>query len=96
MPTSAPIATSERTAPSWLYQDGSADWRRKVLMIGAIHRPQRITLTASSTSPCAPAPENRPRIGLRLRSRIAVRKIALIANSGAANDQLMTPESDSA
>ena len=40
-------------------------------MIGAIHRPQRITLTASSTSPCAPAPENRPRIGLRLRSRIA-------------------------
>ena len=88
--------TSERTAPSWLYQVGSGDWRRKELMIGDIHRPQRITRTACSTRPSSPPALNRPLIGRRLRSSSAVSSAKLMLNSGAAIDQLMTPASNSA
>ena len=93
---SATVAASVRTAPSWLYHAGAPDWRRNVLMIGAIHRPQRSTRTVRSTRPCTPGPLKKPLMGARLRSSNAVSNTALIANSGAASDQLMTPEIDSA
>ncbi len=95
-PMSPPIATSERTAPSWLNHEGRPDWRRNVLMIGAIHRPQRSTRTPSSTRLSRPGPLKRALMGARLRSSNAASRTALIANSGAASDQLMTPEIDSA
>ena len=64
-------------------------------MTGAIHRPQRSTRIACSTRPTTPWALNRPRIGPVLRCRSAVRNTRLMLNSGAASDQLITPDSDS-
>ena len=63
----AAVAATVRTAPSWLYQDGSGDWRRKELMTGAIHRPQRSTRTACSIRPSKPAGLTNCFSGVRLR-----------------------------
>ena len=64
-------------------------------MTGAIHRPQRSTRIACSTRPTTPRALNRPWIGRRLRCSRAVSSTRLMLNSGAASDQLITPESNS-
>ncbi len=95
MNRSATVAAPVRTAPSWLYQAGSGDWRRKELMTGAIHRPQRSTRTACSTRPTKPRALKSCFSGDSERLNSAASTKKLIENSGAAMPQLMTPDSDS-
>ena len=64
-------------------------------MIGAIHRPQRSTRMALSTSWRTPSSLNSLRSGLRSRFTSAVRKKRLMENSGAAKIHWITPDSDS-
>ncbi len=64
-------------------------------MIGAIHKPQRMTRTVCATRPSIPAWLTSPLMGRRLRSNRQFNSTKLIPNSGAAIDQLITPASDS-
>ena len=62
-------------------------------MTGAIHRPQRSTRTACSTRPSTPSADqllDRPQASLQRR----IEQDVVDENSGAASDQLITPESD--
>ena len=64
-------------------------------MTGAIHRPQRSTLRVCSTTPMMPSRVNNPFSGARLRCRSELSRTMLTLKSGAASDQLITPESAS-
>src|SRR5689334_14664926 len=94
--TSWYVASTVRTAPSWLYHVGSPIGRRNDLMIGDIHRPQRRTPIITSVRPTSPSRVNRARIGQVSRRKYASRNVRLMANSQAGMDHSMTPESDSA
>ena len=64
-------------------------------MTGAIQSPQRSTRTVCSAMAMTPWRLAIRRTGAQLRAKRAVRKKKLTLKSGAARDQLMTPETDS-
>src|SRR6478752_2961879 len=89
--TSWYVATTVRTAPSWLYHVGSPIGRRNDLMIGDIHRPHRKTEIIVSVRPASPSRVNRARTGHGSRRKYASRNVRLIANSHAGIDHSITP-----
>src|SRR5436305_882841 len=94
--TSWYVASTVRTAPSWLYQVGSPIGRRNDLMIGDIHRPHRRTPIIVSVRLTIPARVNRARIGQGSRRNQASRNVRLMANSQAGIDHSITPARASA